>query len=365
MNLSVFIEATGLAGACLVLAAAARGGESKAIFEEIHAVKMPTAQFGYRGMPGNILPLKDGRLLMCYTDKGIIGRYSSDRGKSWGEAFTLVSNPPPPSKRGYYCHPSLLRLGNGDILLFYIYGLYPPEGSRPYYGHNYYKRSSDEGKTWSEQFIATPYPHYTISHNDKPRLLSTGRIIVPVEYKKRWPNSNDHSGYVATAFYSDDAGYTWLASKNDVDMEPHEAQEAHVAELKDGRLMMIFRTYSGFLGRAYSSDKGESWSKGELVKDLKLPANSSAVTADRIPSTGHLLLLRCTGGEGGRRTPFTACVSADEGVTWGHERPIAADPENDYGYQSLLFLDDLAILSYHKRDGLYVARIGIDWFYGQ
>ncbi len=27
-------------------------------------------------------------------------------------------------------------------------------------------------------------------------------------------------------------------------------------------------------------------------------------------------------------------------------------------------LDDVAIVSYHARDGLHVARIGYDWFYG-
>ena len=47
-------------------------------------------------------------------------------------------------------------------------------------------------------------------------------------------------------------------------------------------------------------------------------------------------------------------------------RTIARDPENDYGYQSIEFIgDDLALVAYHTRDGINVARIGIDWFYGK
>ncbi len=331
-----------------------------ALFEDTHVVKIKPGKYGPRGMPGDIIELKDGRLLLCYTINGIMARTSADKGKTWGDEFTLVANPQPPSQKGRYCHPSFLRLKNGEILLSYIY----IPGALPYYGHNYYKRSADEGKTWSEQFILTPYPGYNLLHNDKLMLLSSGRIIAPLEHKKRWPDTRDHSGYVCMAFYSDDNGYSWQMSANDIDMDPHEAQEPHVVELKDGRLLMIFRTYSDYVGRAYSTDQGQSWSKGELVKDLPLP-RSGAVTVKRLPSTGDLLLIRITGKNDGKRTPLTSVISKDEGETWINPRNIAADPEGDYGYQSVTFVDDVAVISYHALDGLHVARIGVDWFYGK
>ena len=54
----------------------------------------------------------------------------------------------------------------------------------------------------------------------------------------------------------------------------------------------------------------------------------------------------------------------DEGESWGCERAIGDDSEDDYGYQSVTFLeDDLVILSYHARDGLHVVHIRTDWFY--
>jgi len=350
-------------GLCVIPVVVAPAVRAEALFEDTLVVAVERGPFGPRGMPGDIEVLADGTLLMAYTRDGIQSRTSADEGRTWSEEQTLVPNPSGASKQGYYCHPSFVRAANGDILLSYIYG----SEALPYYGHNYYRRSSDEGKTWSEPFILTPYPGYTIVHNDKITRLSSGRIVAAYERKKRWPDSNDHAGYVAGTFYSDDNGYSWQMSSSEVDMDPMEAQEAHVEALKDGRLLMIFRTYSGFVGRAFSGDRGAVWSPGELVKELPISANACAVTVKRIPTTGDLLLIRTTAGEGGRRTPLVSVISRDEGQTWGNPRTLAGDPDDDYGYQSVTFLPEknVCAMSYHARDGLHVARVGIEWFYGE
>ena len=226
----------------LLLATAASG---EALFEDIHAVPLPKRSVGYRGMGGDIIQLNDGKLLLAYTPygrpapatEGIHARTSTDKGRTWGEEFVLVPNPTPPSRQGAYWNPSFLRLPNDDILLSYIY----VAGTTPYYGHNYYRRSADEGQTWSEQFIVSPHPGYILMHNDKLELLSTGRILAPFTYKKHRPSTADHSDYVSLVFYSDTNGYSWQMSKNDIDMLPIEADEPHVVELKDGRVMLIFR----------------------------------------------------------------------------------------------------------------------------
>ena len=341
------------------------------MFEDQVVVPIPVGEYGPRGMPGDIVELRDGTLLLAYTrgrglappggPSGLYARKSGDQGRTWGEEFVLLADPGPPSARGYYCHPSFVRAPNGDLLLSYIYAA----EALPYYGHNYYRRSADEGQTWSDQFILTPHPGYVIMHNDKLRVLSAGRIIAPAEYKKHRPAEADHSDYVSLVFFSDDNGYSWQVAQNDIDVLPHEAQEPHVVELKDGRHMLLFRTYSGSVGRSYSTDAGLTWSPGELVQALPLSPNASAITVDRIPSTGELLLIRCTGtGPNGRtRTPLVAALSRDDGASWTDGRPIAGDPNEDYGYQSVDFVGDVAVVSYHARDGLHVARIGLDWFY--
>lgn len=342
-----------------------------AFFEDIHAVPLPLQNYGYRGMPGDIVALKDGRLLLAYTHMlpdgtmgdAIAARYSEDKGKSWGNEFLLVPKPKPHAQ-DIYCHPSFLPLANGHILLSYIYR----SSMEPLFGHNYYRRSVDDTQTWGDQFIVTPHHGYNIIHNDKFIQLTTGRIVTAAEHQLVG-KGGDHSGYVSYTVYSDDNGYSWHQSENMVNILPVEAQEPHVVELKDGRLMMLMRTYSGFVARAYSTDQGKTWSEGQPVKELVLPPHStSALNVKRIPSTGDLLLLRCIGGPKEpyrRRTPFASVISADDGETWTNERLIMNDPENDYGYPGLTFLDGLALITYHQRDGLHVARIAIDWFYGR
>lgn len=357
-------------GACLW------AGAQGALFEDVQVVALPKGTYGYRGMPGSMVELRDGRLLLCYTrmlpdgnpDNSIAAKYSSDKGRTWGDEFVLVAAPKPAGS-GRYCHPSLLRLQNGNILLSYIYG--SPAPFPHYFGHNYYRLSTDDGQTWGDQLIVTPHPGYTIIHNDKFVQLSSGRIVAPAELGVSF-GGGDHAGYVSCVFFSDDGGLSWRESGTMVNMLPVEAQEPHVVELKDGRVMMLMRTYSGSVARAYSSDKAESWSAGELVKELPLPPSSSALNVKRIPSTGDLLLLRAKGGPTEppqRRTPFVSVISTDDGATWTQERVIGGDPEDDYGYPSLLFAEDggkpIALISYHRRDGLHVVRIGIDWFYGK
>lgn len=345
------------------------------LFEDIHAVPLPVQNYGYRGMPGDIIELKDGRLLLAYTrylanghpDGAIGAKYSEDGGKTWGEEFALVPAPTPPlpdKSIHTYCHASFLRLTKGDILMSYIY-----RGSmKPLFGHNYYRRSVDDGQSWGDQLIVTPRQGYHIMHNDKLVRLSTGRIIAPVEFELAKPE-DDHGGYVSYTLYSDDDGYSWWPSTNEVDLQSEgvETQEPHVLELRDGRLLMVMRTYSGYVVKAYSDDHGESWGPGVKVPELKLPSHtSSALCVKRIPSTGDLLLLRCSDGPSEPyrwRTPFVSILSKDDGETWTNERVLMGEAENDYGYPSLTFVGDMALISYHQRDGLHVLRVGIEWFY--
>lgn len=349
--------------------------------ERVHAVPMPRSHFGYRSSVGDIVELQDGRLLMAYrasthtggdvapggegpgANIGIGTRTSDDGGRTWSEESILLRDPP---HQGYYVHPTFLRLPGGELLLSYIYSAQ----TEPYYGHNYYRRSSDDGATWGEQFILTPMAGYVIMHNAKLRRLSDGRIIAPAEYKKDRMTSDDHRDYAAIVFYSDTEGHSWQMSRNDIDVLPHECQESHVVELRDGHLLLVFRTYSGSCGRAWSQDRGETWSAGELVDELPMSKRSSAITVDRIPSTGDLLLIRCT-GEGGAdgkyRTPLVTAISQDEGRTWGHERILEGDDDDDYGYQSVLFRTEdeaeTVVMSYHAREGIWVARVPVPWLY--
>ena len=339
------------------------------MFDTVHVIKKKKATHGYRGIMGDFVQLKDGTLLMSYTEDDIFVVSSKDKGETWSKPKVLIPRIKSPHKGGWAA-PSFLRLKNGHILLSYNYTTHP---DTPYFATVYCRRSVDEAKTWSDQFVLAPYPGYTLVHNDKLRSLKSGRIIAMAEHKQYLPSAHDHAGYVGMSFYSDDNGYAWYPSKNKVDLyesDKIEVQEADVVELKDGRLLMFARTYSGFPVRAYSKDQGESWSKGAMMKKLKMPY-AGLPTVMRIPSTGDLLFIWISERsidkeEVHRRCALTTAISKDEGKTFIHQRHIAQDPEDDFGYQCVEFIgNNLALVGYHSRTGIHVARIGIDWFYGE
>ena len=358
------LAVSGWLGLATVETVSAAQSDQPPLFEELHVVKLPQRATGYRNIGGSMIQLRDGRLLLGYTayspqgeyTGAIAGRLSSDAGRSWGAEFELVPAPQPEANHGYQAC-SFLRLHNGEILLSYYY--YARE-TRPVYKVTLYRRSRDEGVNWGDPL----YLGLDAVFNDKLLRLKSGRLVAPVEQEQS-EEGGDHRGYVGYVHYSDDDGYSWRPSSNDVNILPVEAQEPQVVELEDGRLMMLFRTYSGYVGRAYSSDGGESWGPGHAIPELSLPPNSSALNVKRVPRTGDLLLLRCSAGSGGLRTPFVSVVSRDEGKSWDQQRVIAGDSQDDYGYPSLLFVEGVAIVTYHTRRGLNVARIGLDWFYGR
>jgi len=356
--------------AIALLISLATAATADALFEDYHVIQKPKGDHGYRGIMGDFIQLNDGSILMSYTDGDIMVVRSTDEGRTWGDPSVLVARPQPPAK-GNIGAPSFLRLENGDLLLTYYHSTHP---ATPYYANNYYRRSADDGKTWSEQFCYTAYPGYLLVHNDRLQRLSTGRILAVAEYKAYLPSTSDHSGYVGMTFSSDDGGYSWHPSKNTVDLykeQQVEVQEADAVELKDGRLLMFARTYSGYPVFAYSEDKGESWGPPVPREDISMPY-AGLPTVRRIPSTGDLLFIWISERsqdkekpEVHRRCALTAAISKDEGETLIGQRHIARDPEDDFGYQCVEFLgDDVVLVGYHTREGIHVARIGVDWFYG-
>ncbi len=364
------------------------------MFEDNVAVPMPSDRT-HRGLSGSILRMKDGSLLFIHgietnpekCECWLEARVSQDDGRTWGEPFSPLER----EENLDAIAPSLMREGSGDILFFYLLDILSArtpgwsDFTTTMDQHMYVRRSSDEGVTWSAPICAGPFPGTCQAMSDKAMQLSSGRIVLPVE--SPWPVARDH--HVSLCFYSDDKGYTWLPSQNVVDLGSN-TEEPSVVELEDGRLIMICRTRLGYLARAYSEDHSLTWSHPELVHELPDPCAGFHMV--RIPTTGDLLLIFCRnplapdlyGGEKQRvvqvgeleiplgkvRAPMTAAISEDDGQTWGHFRDIASDAEGvygDYGYPGITWIENggVALVNYHALDGIHLARIGVNWFYGE
>ena len=331
-----------------------------------------------RNSEGDFIQLKDGRLLLIYTKfigtgdhapAELAGRYSSDGGKTWdADDVSIISRQDDDAN---LMSVSLLRLSDGRIALFYIRKYNSPPGSKyPYLDHILMRTSDDEGKTWSEPTHVVPenQPGYRVLNNDRVIQLKSGRLVVPlaVHYLPGWPGFQSSADIVC--YLSDDQGKSWRVGTSTLKSEQL-AQEPGVVELADGNLMMFCRSRDCQLV-SRSEDGGVTWSP-LLRSNIPQPTTSPA-SIERIPSTGHLLLVWNNGDDPlaavkpvGRR-PFSVAVSKDEGATWEHIRNIGTDPQGWYCYTAIEFVDDNVLLAHCEFPGLnslQITRVPVRWLY--
>lgn len=337
----------------------AKGGGNFVKDEPYELIVCPASEGNPRNSEADVLPLKDGALLLAYTmfegsgeDEGkakIMGKISSDGGRHWSEPFLLQEN----IGNLNVMSASLLRLKNGRIALFF---LKKDSLSNCYV---YMKTSSDEGKTWNKPLPCyIEEPGYYILNNARVLQLSSGRIVVPVAYTK---DVGKRYHFVSFCLYSDDEGRTWRRSRNVVDLDGMGADEPGVVELKDGRLLMIIRTNLGRIYRAFSNDGGGTW---EPAEPTFLVSPSAPATIARIPKTGDLLIIWNNSAD--KRVPLTSAISKDEGESWINLKNLETGP-GTYAYTSITFFNDRAILTYYEmlngRISLKLKSLPISWFY--
>ena len=197
-------------------------------------------------------------------------------------------------------------------------------------------RSLDGGKTWI----------------DRQRLLDgynanffgfiqtrAGRLVATVEHLVTCP-----ARWVVCSFISDDEGGTWQRS-NLIDLGGHGhhdgATEPTVAELSDGRLLMLIRTNLDRFWRAFSDDGGRYW---RTIEPSQMDASSSPGFLLRLQSGRLVLVWNRLNPEGGvwpkadpgpasetrtswHREELSISFSEDDGKSW--TKPIAIARQKD------------------------------------
>lgn len=146
-------------------------------------LELPPSPGNPRNSEGAFLKLRDGRIIYAYSRycgdsksdhaaAEIAARYSSDNGATWTkEDEILVKNEGGMNVMSV----SLLRLQNGEIALFYLVKNSLSD-CRPVM-----RRSSDEGKTWSESVSCIPdETGYFVLNNDRVIQLRDGRLLFAV-----------------------------------------------------------------------------------------------------------------------------------------------------------------------------------------
>lgn len=333
------------------------------IIETIIAQATPTNK---RNSEGDIVVLRDGTLLVAWSDfyggagddagARISAATSRDGGRTWSRRYTLQEN----IGRQNVMSVSFLRSQSGDILFFFGIKNSPSDLDFAV------RRSSDEGKTWSEPVLITPEPGYYVMNNARVIQLRSGRIVCPMAFTdKVWTKNED---FRTVMYFSDDDGRTWRRGKGIVRCPKRGAMEPGLLELNDGRLLQIIRTQTGWIWHSYSSDGGNTWTE---AKPWTVAAPEAPSTIARMPDRGDILLIYnpnvdLQADHCGQRTPLVAAVSSDEGQTWSRPKAIESDPGATYSYVSVTFADDRALLTYYlEREGLLSLKfksIPLQWF---
>ncbi|MCE9589789.1 MAG: glycoside hydrolase [Planctomycetes bacterium] len=329
----------------------------------------------------------DGSILVCWQeylpgpaggeDDGnnrLASMVSHDGGLTWGEHRVLVETAP--GDVNVYS-PSFLRHPDGSILFTYF--RYHQLGhGKPTLTSGYFCRSTDDGKTFSAPTtIWSRLSQGFASHVLK--RLANGRLILPLDLSTgaAW-GAGDHS--MLASLYSDDEGKTWRESDNRIDVPMRGAMEGHVAQRRDGSVLMVLRTQLGSVFHSISTDGGATWSKPQTTG---LHAPESCPELQTVPRTGDLCLAwnnapydPAFGSHFGKRSPLTLTLSRDDGRTWLNPKDIESNPKKGY-YNPVLFFTSRgsAILSYTELDyndrwcmtivnnHLKAAVFSVEWLY--
>ena len=226
---------------------------------------------------GPFVELADGSL-MTVDPQGT--RRSQDDGQTWSEAQKVCEGLDGLRGGGEPASASIVRTRGGALVIVYLdsttYNFswddstnQPKDDCRL---EIWAIRSLDDGKTWIDrQRILEGYnPNFFgfIQTRD-------GRLVATVPHMVRDPGR-----YVACSLVSGDDGKTWKRS-NLIDLGGHGhhsgAMEPTVAELGDGRLLMLIRTHWGRFWEALSDDGGLSW---RTVRPSQIESTSAGLLAE-------------------------------------------------------------------------------------
>lgn len=362
-------------------------------------------QFVFQGGDSNVREpylaiALDGTLLAVRNNQGRLRR-SEDAGKSWGEIIDVAIT---------HSDSNLIVDENTGHIL----------SVRMWDGNDRVIRSTDHGKTWTEEKITiqlsatlnqmakegskvrgtkaanklgTYYLHANASESGVTLRHGKhqGRLIVSGTFR---PHAKEHPSdrqpgdeIYSCAIFSDDGGATWQVSEFFPD--PF-TEEAALVELHDGRLYYNSRSHSGYYDKAFARKlrpdetmRREAWSDdgGRTWKNL----NISKVLPDgggygrgygmkggltRLPIKGRdVLIFSNADTAGGDRSRMTVWASLDGGQTWPVKRLVY---ESFSAYSSLVAgrpgtpAEGLVFLLFEGGpDGRYsamqVARFNLSW----
>jgi sialidase-1 len=248
------------------------------------------------------------------------------------------------------------------------------------YARCYAMRSTDDGLTWSTPVDVTTTFEPFRKHYDWKVIatgpghgiqLNSGRLVVPIWLA--YGKEGDHAPSAAATIYSDDHGKTWLAGDLAVPNEDEfgNPNETMIAELSDGRVMLVTRSVSKPNRKiiTLSPNGATDWSKPTFHDQLWEPICMASIAAHPakpgilIYSNPHTLARDKDGKEvpagRGKRENLCIKLSHDDGKSWTVNKVLDGGKA---AYSDLAVLPDGTVLCLYEADTHIVcARFNLDW----
>ena len=324
--------------------------------------------------------LADNRILFAFTDyygddradhgtARISACVSCDEGETWSEPYVLIPKDPEAQN---IMSPAFVRMANGNIGILYLRKLVMPDWGiicMPYF-----RQSSDEGKTWSEQKSCSIPNGYYCGINDGAIVTRSGRILWPISYHEYYDaNGNKiEPRQEIHVLYSDDNGETW-AELPGIVTSPFASTSGYLAEpgiyeQEDGTLWMWFRTGLGHQYDTLSKDGGKTWLSAEpnlrftspdcpmRVKKFK---NIAVAAFNPIPFC--CINDRVEDWLSPKRTPIVCAVSKDDAESFCQRGAAFVNGKMAFFVKDVYLLEDDYTNSYcypamiETKDGFLVA----------
>lgn len=225
---------------------------------------------------------------------------SSDGGATWSKPQTIIDT------QWDDRSPAIVELPDGTLLcsLFFYSGADPKDDAKLSF-RTAVVRSFDSGKTWEQKPRFLPSPFAADATDGPPIVLKDGSVLLAV-----YGGPKGAAREQIAVFRTTDRGENWKLLS--VVKANYELSENGIAQLPDGRLVMIARPEGAI---CWSADAGRTWTPPQKF-GMRMFEPGLIVLRD-----GTLLCIHGSYGAGGQRAIF----STDGGRTW-----IA--PAKDYGF---------------------------------
>ncbi|WP_169978569.1 sialidase family protein [Tautonia rosea] len=295
----------------------------------INRIFGPEIETGPYKHPACMDELANGDLYLVYyggageyaTDTAVYGSRLAKGSDAWTFPEVIAKDPLRSAGNGV-----IWQAPDGLVWLFYVVRFGETWSS----SRIQFKVSRDGAQTWSDASILATEAGMMV--RNRPIVLDDGSYLLPA-YFETGEDTESVGPDTCSVFYRFDpadpfAGWQELGRIRSArgNLQPSPVQ------LPDGRIVAYCRrggdygpTTDGYIIRAESDDRGQTWTEG---LNSEFPNPNAAVDFLKLQS-GNLLLVYNDSMT--RRTPLAVALSTDNDASYPHRRVIA-DGDRDYGY---------------------------------